>query len=158
MATPPPPTTKLSADDKITAYGLMAEAAGRLHQVFMASIEEGCDLPGPFFVVLLRLGRSPDQRLTMSELARQLSITSGGATRLIDRARAAGLVARTPCPDDRRVSWVELTDQGRAALDQALAIHLDDLDREFIGRLDAADLASLGRIMNVLRQPAPEGS
>ncbi|MGZ8734907.1 MAG: MarR family winged helix-turn-helix transcriptional regulator, partial [Acidimicrobiia bacterium] len=46
---------------------------------------------------------------TMSELACQLGLTSGGATRLVDRVVEAGLVVRTSCPSDRRVQWVVLT-------------------------------------------------
>jgi uncharacterized membrane protein len=53
---------------------------------------------------LIRLGRSPGRQLRQVELSRQLSLTTGGVTRMVDRLEAAGLVRRTPCPDDRRAS------------------------------------------------------
>ncbi len=54
------------------------------------SLEQACGISGPFFEVLLRVGRSPGGRLNMSELAEQLGLTSGGTTRLVDRMVAAG--------------------------------------------------------------------
>lgn len=62
--------------------------------------------------LLLRLARSPDQQLTMGEVAEQLAITSGGVTRLVDRVIDAGYVERKPSPTDRRVQWVRLTITG----------------------------------------------
>ena len=42
-------------------------------------------------------------------------MTATRVSRLVDRAEAAGLVARTPDPDDRRAQHVVLTDKGRHA-------------------------------------------
>ncbi|SNR67646.1 DNA-binding transcriptional regulator, MarR family [Blastococcus mobilis] len=75
----------------------------------------------------MRLGRSEDCRLTMGSLAEQISLTTGGVTRLIDRMESAGYVQRVPCPTDRRVSYAALTDTGRAKLDEAAPVHAANL-------------------------------
>jgi DNA-binding MarR family transcriptional regulator len=57
-----------------------------------------------------------DGPLTQRQLAERLLLTSGGTTLLVDRLERAGLVRRTPHPDDRRAVLLELTP---AALEQA---------------------------------------
>ncbi len=138
-------------DPRITTYGLLHEAHRRLERAFDASLASHSAMSSSFFEVLLRIGRSPGTRLTMSELACQLGLTSGGATRLVDRVVDAGLVVRTSCPTDRRVQWVVLTPDGEAKLDEGLAIHLDDLQRELIDRLDPEELDVFERALDKLR-------
>lgn len=144
-------TTEARDDERIRAFGLLHEAHRRLDRAFSGSLETACGISGPFFEVLLRVGRSPGDRLNMSELATQLGLTSGGTTRLVDRMVAAGLVERESCPSDRRVQWVVLSDAGERKLDEALDVHLDDLQREMFDRLDATELAVLERALDKLR-------
>jgi DNA-binding MarR family transcriptional regulator len=141
----------LREDDRIRAFGLLHEAHRRLDRTFNDSLETSCGISGPFFEVLLRIGRSPGGRLNMTELTCQLGLTSGGTTRLVDRVVTAGLVERESCPTDRRVQWVVLTDAGASKLDEALAIHVEDLQREFFDRLDANEIVVLERALDKLR-------
>jgi DNA-binding MarR family transcriptional regulator len=142
-------------DERIRTFGLLHEAHRRLDKAFSCSLERSCGISGPFFEVLLRVGRSPDSRLNMSELAAQLGLTSGGTTRLVDRAVAAGLVERASCPTDRRVQWVVLSAAGEQKLDEALDVHLEDLQHELLDRLDPAELVVLERALDKLRAEAP---
>lgn len=138
-------------DERITAYGLFGETHRRLEQTFSASLAaRGC-VHGPFFDVLVQLGRAPDGRLRMSELARALALTSGGATRLVDRMEGAALVTRAVCHDDRRVHWVTLTATGRRQLDDALLVHLRDLEDAFGTRLTSDELDALVSALDKLR-------
>lgn len=143
----------LKDDARITSFGLLMEANSQLTRRFDRSLHDNCDIGIAWFEVLLRLGRSPDNRLTMSELARQLAITSGGATRLVDRVEAAGYIERCACPEDRRVQWVGLTESGRDKLAESYAQHVADLEEEFFGRLTPAEVSQLDRIMSKLRRP-----
>ena len=143
------------SDPRINTYGLLHEAHRRLERAFDRSLSQHTTMGGSFFEVLLRIGRSPGHRLTMSELACQLGLTSGGATRLVDRVVDAGLVERASCPTDRRVQWVVLTPVGEQKLDEGLSIHLDDLQREMIDRLDPEELETLERALDKLRAPDP---
>ena len=138
-------------DERIRGFGLLHEAHRRLDRAFNCSLEASCGISGPFFEVLLRVGRSPGGRLNMSELAGQLGLTSGGTTRLVDRAVAAGLVERESCPSDRRVQWVVLSAAGESKLDEALVVHLADLQHEFFDRLEPAEIVVLERALDKLR-------
>jgi DNA-binding MarR family transcriptional regulator len=54
------------------------------------------------------LGLEPEP-LTTGDIARLTGLTSGSATRLVDRLERAGLVDRRPDPQDRRKSLVSLS-------------------------------------------------
>jgi DNA-binding MarR family transcriptional regulator len=138
-------------DERIRAFGLLHEAHRRLDRAFDCSLEQACGISGPFFEVLMRVGRSPGERLTMTALAHQLGLTSGGTTRLVDRVVAAGLVERQSCPTDRRVQWVALSAAGERKLDEALAVHVQDLQREIFDRLDPGEITMLERALDKLR-------
>lgn len=138
-------------DPAITTYGRLAEVVRRLDRVFHATIVAETGLPGSHFELLLRLGRSPGEHLSMSALAAQLALTSGGVTRLVDRVSAAGLVERRACPTDRRVSYVTLTDRGREVLARAVEVHREDLHRELTQRLDEPQRDTLDATLDLLR-------
>lgn len=138
-------------DPAITTFGRLVEVVRRLDGVFTATITGRTGLPMAHFEVLLRLGRSPGESLTMSELARQLGVTSGGATRLVDRVSAAGLVERRSCTSDRRVHHVRLTAAGHDRLAEALELHRQDLADELTARLDDTDRSHLDRLLDRLR-------
>jgi MarR family transcriptional regulator, 2-MHQ and catechol-resistance regulon repressor len=138
-------------DPAITTYGRLLEVSRRLEVVFARTITDRAGLPGPRFELLLRLARTPGEQLTMSELADQLGVTSGGATRLVDKVAADDLVVRRPCSTDRRVHHVALTDAGREIIGEALAAHRADLAREMTDRLTATERAQLDALLDKLR-------
>lgn len=143
---------RLIDDERITTFGLLHEAHGRLAHAFDRTFR-GLGIGGGIYEVLLRVGRSPDGQVRMSDLARQLAVTTGGATRLVDRAVAAGLVERRPCPTDRRVQFVALTPAGEAMLRRATRLHLEDLESEMAARLTPDEASTLRRTLHKLSRP-----
>jgi DNA-binding MarR family transcriptional regulator len=61
------------------------------------------------------------------DLKEDLSITVGGASKLVDRIEAAGLCRRRANPEDRRSQIVELTPAGRLLLAEATKSFEDEL-------------------------------
>jgi DNA-binding MarR family transcriptional regulator len=74
-------------------------------------------LTPPQWDVLYTLAGAGPQGLMLSEISQSLLVTGGNVTGLMDRLEEAGLVRRTPHPQDRRVILAELTDRGRATFD-----------------------------------------
>jgi MarR family transcriptional regulator, 2-MHQ and catechol-resistance regulon repressor len=140
-------------DPRVTAFGILVEANARLERVMAKSLSEEVDIPLVYLEVLLRIARSPDRQVAMGELAAQISLTSGGVTRLVDRMTQADLVSRTTSSADRRVSYLGLTTLGGATLERALRVHLADLDEHFVSRLSTQELSSLVKILDKLRAP-----
>lgn len=132
------------------AFGTTLEAVTALNRSFDRSLRDGVGIPLGWFEALLRLHRHGEPMAT-GQLGDQLALTSGGATRLVDRLEEEGLVERRPCPDDRRVHFVALTDAGATLLADALEVHLADLRSLFGDRTSAADRAELIRICDGLR-------
>jgi MarR family transcriptional regulator, multiple antibiotic resistance protein MarR len=65
------------------------------------------------FVVISRLAAAEKQK-SASDLCKELSYDAGAMTRMIDRLEGKDLVRRARCPKDRRLVYLEMTDQGRA--------------------------------------------
>ena len=78
--------------------------------------------------VIDRLGRCRVQ-----DIAAELGITTGGASKLIDRIESDGFCRRRPNPDDRRSSLLELTPAGRKLLRAAGKSFDDELERRLGG-------------------------
>jgi MarR family transcriptional regulator, 2-MHQ and catechol-resistance regulon repressor len=141
----------LIGDERITLMGLLLETHAKLTRVLSAELEHSCGLPLTWFDVLIRLGRSPEQRLRMSQLAAQVSLTTGGVTRLVDRIAEAGYVERQSCPSDRRSTYVALTAAGTEKLHEATTAHLEDLERHLLEPLDADERLALAATLRKLR-------
>lgn len=145
-------------DNRIRTFGLLLEAHARLTRLLDDELRDADQISLQTFEVLLRLGRAERGHRTMSELAEELALTTGGVTRLADRLEQAGLVRRGACPGDRRVVRLSLTDEGHSILVAALDHHLDALDRHVMQRVDAADLSVLERVLDTLRSDPSDGS
>ncbi len=72
-------------------------------------------------------GNLGDRPPTVGDLAGYLLLRPHSTVELVDRAEAAGLVERTPDPDDGRVVRVRLTGAGDRILEQLTPAHLDRL-------------------------------
>jgi MarR family transcriptional regulator, 2-MHQ and catechol-resistance regulon repressor len=137
-------------DALVTTFGRLLEARSTLERRLGAELEARCELPLAWFEVLVRLARSEHEQLTMSSLAEQVSVTTSGITRLVDRMAAADLVERVPSPTDRRISYVRLTAAGRDGLDKALPVHAAGL-REIFTSFSDADRCTFDALLDRLR-------
>jgi DNA-binding MarR family transcriptional regulator len=129
-------------DPRITAVGLLTEAHLGLTNRLACQIAQH-ELSAIEFEVLLRLGRSPDGQLRMTDLSAQTSLTASGVTRVVDRLERSGLVGRTACASDRRSLYAVITTSGRKRLEAVLPGHLELIDEWFTSRLSPEDLVSL---------------
>jgi DNA-binding MarR family transcriptional regulator len=114
--------------------------------------EEGMSM-GEYEVLLL-LAYSPERRQRMSDLAASLVLSRSGATRLIDRLEADGLVERISCATDRRGQWAQLSDAGYQRLRSASPTHLRGIAEHFIDRIPPEELDALNA---TLHRVTPEG-
>ncbi len=138
-------------DPRITLAGLFFESHDGLTARLSRRLMAECGMNHQTFEVLLRLSRSPHQRLRMSDLAAQVTMSASGLSRAVDRLERDGLVERVACPTDRRSIYAALTDAGRERVDQLMPSHLQLLEEELLAPLDATDRADLERILRRLR-------
>ncbi|MFW6192684.1 MAG: MarR family winged helix-turn-helix transcriptional regulator [Gemmatimonadota bacterium] len=84
------------------------------------------DLSPGEFGVLAALGDG--RALRPCDLRREVLVSSGGITYLVDRLEDRGLVSRRLHPDDRRARLVELTGDGRELLGRIRPQHAAALE------------------------------
>jgi DNA-binding MarR family transcriptional regulator len=127
----------------LTAHAL---ATRRISRDLMA---EGLPDLG-WYDLLWALRRSPGQRLRVNELAREVVLSPTAMSRFVDRAVAAGVVAREPDPDDRRAQQVVLTDQGRDLLRRMWPVYRRGIAVHFAQQLEGDP----GKLSAALRRVA----
>jgi DNA-binding MarR family transcriptional regulator len=111
----------------------------------------------PQFDVVVQLHRRPEG-MTSRELTRELLVTPGNVTGLVDRLSRMGLVQRRPVPGDRRAVRMVLTPRGRRVARRAIPRHRRDVEA-LLSSLSPSDLARLrlllGRLSRSLEAGAP---
>jgi len=130
--------------------GLFAEAFTGVAAKLTAQLGS-LGLAGAEFEALLRLARSPNGRLRMSDLTAQTSLTSSGITRVVDRLVDRGLVGREACPTDRRSTFAVITAAGQRLIDAALPGHLELVEQWLLGPLDAQQRRALEEALRCVR-------
>ena len=82
-----------------------------IEQDIRSKFRENFKVTLPQFDVLSELERAPG-KLTMSQLSKELMVSNGNITGVVDRLEKNGLVKRMRPPHDRRIQFIELTDTG----------------------------------------------
>jgi DNA-binding MarR family transcriptional regulator len=93
--------------------------------------------------------RGTGARMTPTELAESLLVSSGAMTNRLDRLETAGYVARTPDPRDRRGVLVELTPAGTDITDRAVRLQ-GATEARLLSALDDAEKEALNALLRKL--------
>jgi DNA-binding MarR family transcriptional regulator len=96
------------------------------------------------YEILVQLSESPGRRRRMSDLAQATLSSKSRLSHQISRMEEAGLVARTPCTQDRRGFWAELTDAGWKTLVAAAPDHVASVRAHLVDLLTPEQFAQLG--------------
>ena len=110
------------------------------------------------YEVLLYLAQDEDRRLPMSALAERTRLTRSGITRLIDGLVESGLVERVSCPNDARISYARLTDDGYEKLRRAGCTHVVSIQRLFLAHFSPGEIDQLAALLGRLPGASHEGS
>jgi DNA-binding MarR family transcriptional regulator len=96
---------------------------------------------------LRRVG--PPYRLSPSQLAADLMLSSGAMTARLDRLEKAGLIRRRPDPADRRAVRVELTEKGSTTWGDAVDVQAER-ERRIAAALSEREKAALNGLLRRL--------
>ncbi|SFR28058.1 DNA-binding transcriptional regulator, MarR family [Lentzea waywayandensis] len=138
----------------VLAFGRLQGAANRLEYLLGRALEQECGISHLDFEVLLILGRAGDPGMSMRAISQEQVLTTGGATRLIDRLEAAGLVVRTAHPSDKRGRLVRLTPAGADTLVAAARVHVENITRYFLDPLPAEHRERFAEDLRILSHAA----
>lgn len=137
-------------DEEMRAWRSMVNVNLRINAVLEAELLERQGLSNGEYGVLVNLSEAPEHELRMCDLAGLMHLSPSGLTRRIDRLVREGLVARSPAPDDRRVTMAVLTAQGLAKLEAAAPDHVGGVRRHFIDHLTRTQLRQLGAALSAV--------
>ena len=99
--------------------------------------------------IICALRRSSPERLSPGDLSRAAMMSSAGMTAQLDQLEKAGLLERSPHPEDRRGVYVSVTRSGQKLVDQLIEPYLGVHDR-FLTGLSARDRRALAALLRKL--------
>ncbi len=125
---------------KATRY-METELKDRLRQKFDTTL--------PRFDVMAALQKS-GAGLKMSQLSKQLMVSNGNVTGIVDRLVADALVVRVSIKSDRRATLVRLTSMGEAQFSHMAKAH-EIWVAELLGTLEISEIALASDIFSKIR-------
>jgi DNA-binding MarR family transcriptional regulator len=135
--------------DLVASWDTIVVGFARTQRRLLAAVE-AVGLAGPSFEALRLLLHSDDHRMPMSRLARDLTMTAGGLTKLADRLARDGLIDRRNSSDDRRVVYAALTPKGADLAIRTLDLYRDALREHVLGIVTDDQLHTLSEMMTAL--------
>jgi DNA-binding MarR family transcriptional regulator len=113
--------------------------------------ERGISRPeGDVLMTLRRVGAP--HRLDPASLARSLVLTPGRLSARVDQLERQGLVTRVPGADESGAVEIQLTEKGRAMVDEFLPAHVANEER-LLAPLSAEERDTLDRLLAQLIEP-----
>jgi DNA-binding MarR family transcriptional regulator len=147
VSAPPPSLDPV----QLRAYFALIEVVGLLRHAVEQQLREAGGLSYVQFQLLARLGDSPTGSHRMTDLADGVVYSRSGLTYQAGLLEKAGLVTRTPSPDDERGITVTITDAGRALLTKVFPGHIDVVSHLLFEPLSPADVESLADLLATVR-------
>jgi DNA-binding MarR family transcriptional regulator len=148
----------MTAQANGTPHGDAWGALARTHAAISGRLQEAlasADFPPlPWYEVLATVAAAPEERMKMGDLAEALVITRGGLTKLVDRLIKAGLMERTFCETDRRVSYATLLPAGRDLLEEMRPVVIAELKVAFAADLSDRQAEELRGMLERVRASA----
>jgi DNA-binding MarR family transcriptional regulator len=142
-------------DDLVMSWGLVQTNVGRAQRRLLDKLEE-YGIAGQFFTVLLLLLKADDHRLPMSRIARDLSMSGGGFTKLADRMATEGLIDRRSSAGDRRVVYAGLTELGLSTAQRGALIYAAGIREYLLPAISAESLAELAKLTSSFEALVPD--
>ena len=133
----------------------MLKAVRHVESALREKLRSGYDTTLPRFDVLAALHARPEG-MKMSELSQHLIVSNGNVTGVVDRLVAEGLAERQSLASDRRAIVVQITETGRALMDEMAAEHLTWIN-ELFANVSEADAARGMSIMLDIRHGSSGG-
>jgi DNA-binding MarR family transcriptional regulator len=131
--------------DPVSLWGHVIEGFHLTNRHLHRIVEQEFSLTAAEAEALLRLVRSAEHRLPMTELAGQVAFSTGGVSKVADRLTRRLLARRVPSAQDRRVTYLALTTEGEevaTALERRVRQVVQQTFVDVLGTERAAAVAS----------------
>jgi DNA-binding MarR family transcriptional regulator len=141
------------ADTDLVGDGFFAwMASWRAQSMITKHLEremrEQFGLPVTACEVLSTLGLMPDGRMRMNDLANWVFVSKSGISQLVTQMSGLGLLERQGDPDNLRITYAAITEQGRATLRRVTPVFFRAIKQQFGQHLSADEASTVLRVMN----------
>lgn len=119
-----------------------------LPAVLQRELQADAGLSLPDFEVLVQLTDTPEERVRVTDLARELNWERSRVSHHVTRMESRGLVKRSECREDGRGAWVVLTGKGRAAIERAAPGHAATVRRLIFDDLAPTEMTVLDGLID----------
>jgi DNA-binding MarR family transcriptional regulator len=139
---------QVDGDEGFTAWLDTFQANTLVTRALERGLKERFGLPLADYEVLARLAEVPEgERIRMQELARMVLLSKSGLSQLFTRLERRGLVQRLGDPENLRVTYAILTEEGREALERARPAFLKEIEERFAGHLNKEEMRTIRQAM-----------
>jgi DNA-binding MarR family transcriptional regulator len=147
-----------SGEEGFAAWLDVFQAQTLVVRALETSMKQGFGLPLAGYEVLVRLAEVPEgDRLRMQELARRVLLSKSGLSQLFTRLERQGLVERRGDPENLRVTYATLTEEGREALERARPAFQEEIEERFARHLNKEEMRTIRQAMRkVIRTSGEE--
>jgi len=97
------------------------------------------------------------QAISQRELSHKMTITDSSAGRLVDRLQRDGLVKRVPSPTDRRVTLLELTEEGDRTISELFHVGVEFND-DIMEGITEEEICTFQRVLEKMTENAIKGT
>ena len=149
---------QVDGDEGFAAWLDTFQANTLVTRALERGLKERFGLPLADYEVLARLAEVPEgERIRMQELARRVLLSKSGLSQLFTRLERRGLVQRLGDPENLRVTYAILTEEGREALERARPAFLEEIEERFAGHLNKEEMRTIRQAMRkVIRASGEE--
>ena len=129
------------------------EMLAALDQALEADAElSALEISSAQFIVIAALALAETPK-SASDLCKGISYDAGAMTRMIDRLESKGLIRRNRRPEDRRVVYLELTEEGTRAYPRMREVSMGVVNR-FLQGFSATEARQLESFLSRMLQNA----
>ena len=129
--------------DEMEAWLAYVGGSTLLDAALDRQLQRDSGMPHAYYQILVMLSHAPGRTLRMSELAMATQSSQSRLSHAVARLERQGWIRRTPCPNDRRSTFAQLTDAGYAALEAAAPGHVRTVRKHLFDRLTAEQVRQL---------------
>ncbi len=126
------------------------EVGSRLGERLNRQLQHDSGLSSADYEVLVNLSEAEQGRLRSFQLGALIRWEKSRLSHHLTRMEKRGLIAREECPTDGRGAYVVLTPAGRAAIETAAPLHVEEVRRLFVDLLSEEQLQQLVDITGVV--------
>ncbi|MDX6324230.1 MAG: hypothetical protein QOK15_584 [Nocardioidaceae bacterium] len=139
--------TRWLTEQELASWFPLAGVMLKLNTALDSQLQRDSDLTHFDYLCLAMLSEKPEFTSTMSELAGRTNASLSRLSHVISKLERRGLVCRSRSDVSRRVTMVQMTDEGYAVLVAAAPGHVETVRSLIYDGLTPEDVANLERLM-----------